>query len=182
MCCNPERFSSIGLGFTLYFLLKKYIIYAYILLIALISAPAITLLCIKFKDRFNGLYQIINTLSISNLYDYKINPANNDEYPLEGNIVLILNFVAILFFLSLSALFRNKLDKIFHGLDQKFYTAGDFAVLCKNLPTDATKEEIQVIIDKMLSEDKDKWARVVYVNYIYDIEDYIKVTQKMNTN
>ena len=62
-------------------------------------------------------------------------------------IIMILNFLAIIFFLIYSIHIRRMLIKWVISLDKGYVTASDFAILAKHLPDDITEDDLKKIIE-----------------------------------
>lgn len=88
-----------------------------------------------------------------------------------------LNLVGIVFFLVYSVYLRNKLSRVQNELDKCIYTASDFAVICRGLADDCDQDCLKMMIEEKFSM---FGLKVAYVNYTYDVEDFIKATQRLN--
>lgn len=81
---------------------------------------------------------------------------------------MYLNLFCILFFLIYSIKIRANLVQMKWEIDKDMITASDFAVLAYNLPDDLTESELKALVEK------DFRVNVAYINYTYDVEDFVK--------
>ena len=118
------------------------------------AIPATVLILLKLRNNYEGVFKTIPKLSSGNfyitydqyidqggeIYDYDEEKNHNRIY---GLVILILNFIVIIFFLLYSIKIRKYLVKKEISLDRGYVTASDFSMLAKNLPDDLTEDELK---------------------------------------
>ena len=58
-------------------------------------------------------------------------------------------------------------------IDEEEVTASDFAVLARRLPTNLTQQELKQKLEKEYENAK---VKIVYINYTYNIDEFLKCT------
>jgi hypothetical protein len=92
-----------------------------------------------------------------------------------------VNLVGIIALLIFALYIRKKLLKIQVELDNEHITPSDYALMVFNLPLDKSEDELkEIILSKFSTLVKEQDLEIVYVNYTYNIEDFIEATSNLN--
>jgi len=93
---------------------------------------------------------------------------------------VIVNAIGIIGFLVFAYKVRKQLLELSNKLDAENITPSDYSLIAFNLPTDKSEDELkEMILERFKDLVESMQLEIVYVNYTYNIEDFIESTAKL---
>lgn len=170
MCCKVEDLAPLGPGYSMYYALKRNILWLLLILSIIYGIPAQMIIALKiWKD----VPFSVPLFSMGNFYNFGFIANEYNKYP---NTCMYLNCVVIIYLLIHSIYLRRMIVKMNLDLDKGAVTASDFTIIARNLPTTISIEVLKKKFEKHFSP---LGIKVVYVNYTYKLDKFVKCTQQL---
>jgi hypothetical protein len=181
LLCDNKDLAALGPGYTLYFEFKKSMIYAF-LGIGVLMAAVGTFLAHRSYNETKELEMWDNLPMFSRYCLLPFMFLEHDDFQRDMGIIAALNVIGIVAFMVYAFKIRKKLVELHDTLDSENITPSDYSLMVFNLPIDKSEDELKAII---LERFKDLVTsanlEIVYINYTYNIEDFINATDKLST-
>jgi hypothetical protein len=92
-----------------------------------------------------------------------------------------MNVLGIIGFLVFAYKIRRRLVELSDTLDAENLTPSDYALMAFNLPIDKSEDELkEMILERFADFVSSQNLEIVYINYTYNIEDFINNTTKLS--